>query len=169
MVASIQGAAAAILVREAVVPLGLQMLVMVRCVQLHAPNILTVRQYRNPSAKVRAAIRQPEPQGQGRRRWQPAADGSARGYTQFQTHAKAFQDVVKNLKASGIQADFPLCEGFAVSSTSVYTNHFAIKLDYYYSIRPGMGQVLLYRKYRPLSNDRSTDVQLSEWLYNCFL
>jgi hypothetical protein len=40
---------------------------------------------------------------------------------------------------------------------------------YYYSIRPGMGQVLLNRKYHPLSNERSTDVQLSEWLYSCFL
>jgi eukaryotic translation initiation factor 2C len=34
---------------------------------------------------------------------------------------------------------------------------------YYYSIRPGMGQILLNRKFRhPLSGEQSTNLQLSE-------
>jgi hypothetical protein len=43
--------------------------------------------------------------------------------------AKAFQELLKNLKNSGIQAEYPLRKVFATSGTSVYTNHFAIKLD----------------------------------------
>jgi eukaryotic translation initiation factor 2C len=42
---------------------------------------------------------------------------------------KAFQDIVKDLKASGLQSKFPLRQGFANPTTTVFTNHFAIKLD----------------------------------------
>ncbi|EAT81940.2 hypothetical protein SNOG_10546 [Parastagonospora nodorum SN15] len=42
---------------------------------------------------------------------------------------KAFQDIQKGLKASGLQAEFPLRQGLANPTTTVYTNHFAIKLD----------------------------------------
>jgi hypothetical protein len=52
---------------------------------------------------------------------------------------KAFQDIQKGLKASGLQAEFPLRQGLANPTTTVYTNHFTIKLDpeiplYEYSI-----------------------------------
>jgi hypothetical protein len=59
----------------------------------------------------------------------PVAKPSSNPMPSNKMDAKAFQDVVKDLKASGIQTEFPLREGFATPSTSVYTNHFAIKLD----------------------------------------
>lgn len=42
---------------------------------------------------------------------------------------KAFQDIQKGLKASGLKAEFPPRQGLANPTTTVYTNHFAIKLD----------------------------------------
>jgi eukaryotic translation initiation factor 2C len=43
--------------------------------------------------------------------------------------AEVFKDILEGLEALDAQAEFPLRQTFAKPDTSVYTNHFAIKLD----------------------------------------